>query len=190
MSCQWRQLAAVRGFVQSEENDGERGIVAKALQQRLQRVNVFGRRGNIGSDVAAEAGEDLAVMIAAAARMNLHHQAVVQAHTRHFCQHLCAEELLLLRVSLACDDTIEERGGGAAVEVSRACRGMPVIGCGATQFLKALAGMAESEQVAWPAGAILAVHLAQPLDILAETIEFGVDDGIGTKSRQDARFPS
>ena len=122
--------------------------------------------------------------------MNLHHQAVLQAHARHFRQHLSAEELLLLRVGLACDDAIEERRGGTAVEVSRPGCGMPVIGCGATQLLKALPGMAESEQIAWPAGAILAVHLAQPLDILAETIEFGIDDGVGTKGRQDARLPS
>ena len=53
---------------------------------------------------------------------------------------------------------------------------MPVVGCRATQFLEALAGVAQSEQIALPAGAILAVHLAQPLYILAEAVEFGVDD--------------
>jgi hypothetical protein len=50
--------------------------------------------------------------------------------------------------------------------------------------------MAQSEQISWPARAILAVHLAQLLHILAETIEFGINDGIGTKGRQDARLPS
>ena len=95
MPCQRRQLAAVGGFIQGKEDDGERGVVAEALQQRLQRVHVFGRHGNVGADVAAKAGKYLAIVIAAAAGMDLHHQTVLEAHARHFGQHLGAEELLL-----------------------------------------------------------------------------------------------
>jgi hypothetical protein len=45
--------------------------------------------------VAAVALIDLAVVVAHAARVNLHHQPVFQAHLRHLGQHLRAEEFLL-----------------------------------------------------------------------------------------------
>ena len=40
-------------------------------------------------------------MIAHAARVNLHDEAVFEAHLRHLGEHLCPEQLLLLGVSLA-----------------------------------------------------------------------------------------
>ena len=46
-------------------------------------------------------------MIAHAARMNLHHQPVFQAHLRHLGEHLRLEEHLLPRIGLAGEDFME-----------------------------------------------------------------------------------
>ena len=61
--------------------------------------------GNVAAHVAAVVRIDLAIVVAHAARMNLHHQAVFQAHARHFGEHLGAEEFLLRGIGFARENT-------------------------------------------------------------------------------------
>src|SRR5277367_6012737 len=52
--CQGRQLAAVGGFIQREQDNGERRVVAKAFQQRQQSADIVGRGWDVGPDVPSE----------------------------------------------------------------------------------------------------------------------------------------
>src|SRR5450631_1509292 len=54
MPSQGRQFATIGGFIQGKEDKSQRGVVAEAVQQRLQSVNVIGPHGNVGADVTAE----------------------------------------------------------------------------------------------------------------------------------------
>ncbi len=87
------ELAAVGGLIQREQDDRELRLVAEPIQQRLQRLHVLRRLRNIRADIAAELREQRRVVIAERARVNLHHQAIVETHPRHLCEHLGAEQL-------------------------------------------------------------------------------------------------
>src|SRR3984885_15195702 len=139
-------------------------------------MHIVGRGWNVGAHITPEAGMDLAVVIAMAAGMDVQHPAILHTAARHLRQHLSTKQLLLSRVGLACEDAIKERAGCGPIQVGRPGGGMAVIGRGTTQLTKALPGMAQSEQISWPARAILAVHLSQLLDVLAESIEFRIND--------------
>ena len=75
-------------------------------------------------------------MVAYAARVNLHDEAVFEAHLRHFSEHLGAEELLLLGVGFAGKNLAEEFRGIGRGKVGGLRGGVAVIGGCAAQLLK------------------------------------------------------
>src|SRR6266566_7980265 len=81
-----RELAAVRRFVQREQDEREPRIVAVTLEQRAQIARELRRHRNVAAHVGTEALEDLAVVVAQRAGMDLHDQTVGQRQTRHFHQ--------------------------------------------------------------------------------------------------------
>src|ERR1700728_1434919 len=91
VSGQRRQLATISAFVQREKNDGKVRFVPKPIEQRAQCIDIICGLRNVSSHVAAVALINRLIMIAHAAWMNLHHQAVLKTHGRHFSEHLCAE---------------------------------------------------------------------------------------------------
>ena len=109
MTGERRQLTAIGRLIEGKENERKVRLVAKAIEQGLQPVNVIGRGGNVGAYVAAKTLVDLAIVIAVAAGMELHHEAVLYAHARHLGQHLSAKQLLFGSVSLARNHPVEER---------------------------------------------------------------------------------
>ncbi len=84
-------------------------VVAEAIEQGLQPVNVIGRGGNVRAHVPAKTLVDLAIVIAVAAGVELHHQAVLHAHARHLGQHLGTKQLLFGGVGLARNHPVEQR---------------------------------------------------------------------------------
>ena len=71
-------------------------LVAVLVEQRPQGANILGRRRHVGALVAAELLVDQLVVVADRAGMELHGQAVFDAHAGHLGQHLRLEDLLLL----------------------------------------------------------------------------------------------
>ena len=59
--------------------------------------------------------------------MNLHDQPVVEAHLRHFGEHLGAEEALVFFSGPHASDAIEQAGGFGGAEVCRLGGQMPVV---------------------------------------------------------------
>src|SRR5258706_13739233 len=133
MPGQRSQFAAVGSLIQREKNDRKIRLIAELIEQRAKSAHVIRRRRDVGANVAAVSLIELAIVIARAARVNLHDQAVFEAHARHFCQHLGTKEFMLLSVAVA--------DNYAAKEFRSLCRGkirgsrgrMPVIGFGAAQ---------------------------------------------------------
>src|SRR5580693_3267799 len=99
-------------------------------------------------------------MIARAAWVNLHYQPIIEAHPRHFCQHLGAKEFMLLGVGAASDHTMKESGGLCCGKIHGSRRGVPVIGCRAAEFTEAATCLSERVQVARPRRRIFAGLLA------------------------------
>ena len=79
-------------------------------------------------------------MVACAAGVNLHHQAIVKAHPRHLCQHLGAEEFSLLGIGTAGEDMTKEFRRLDSRKIGGFRCGMAVVGCGTTQLQEASAG--------------------------------------------------
>ena len=152
-------------------------------------MNVIGRHRNVRPDVAAKAGEYLAIVIAPAARVDLHHQPVFHTHPRHFRQHLSAKELMLSDVGLPGDHPVKESRSRGVWKIGCPGGRVPVIGGRAAELFEAFTGVTKSQQITLPTRTILAVHLTQPLHILAEAIEFRVDHRIGSKRRHDTGLP-
>ena len=92
MAGERRKLARIDALVEGEEDEAEAGRVAEPVEQGLQRADIFAGDRNVGAHVAAEAGEQGGVVVAQRARMELHHHPVLDAHPRHFGQHLAAEQ--------------------------------------------------------------------------------------------------
>ena len=86
------QFSGVVGLVQGEQDQRQAGGVAVAVQQRPQRMHIVGGGGDVGALVAPEPLEQPAVVVAETAGVDLHHQAVVQAHAGHHRQHVGAEQ--------------------------------------------------------------------------------------------------
>ena len=78
-----RQFAPVAGFVQREDYQGEPGVMPGHIQKRAKCFDVIGSTGNIEPLVDAVLVKDRARMVAARARVDLHHQPVLEAHLSH-----------------------------------------------------------------------------------------------------------
>jgi hypothetical protein len=82
------ELAAVRSLIERKENDREPRFVAKTVEQRLERFCVLRGTRNVGAAVATVCLEQQPIVAAIRSGMNLHHQSVVETHSRHLDQHL------------------------------------------------------------------------------------------------------
>ncbi len=87
------EFAGEGGLVEGEEDEGEAGVVAVLVEQRAQGADVLGGRGDVGAFVAAELLVDGLVVVADGAGMELHGEAVFDAHAGHLGEHLGLEEL-------------------------------------------------------------------------------------------------
>src|SRR5882672_10337880 len=101
MAGKRRKLAAIAGLIEREYDDREAWLIAEPVQQRLEGMRVVDAVRNIRADVTTIFAEEPRVVIAERARMNLHDQAVVEAHACHLGEHLRAEQFRLARIERA-----------------------------------------------------------------------------------------
>ena len=80
--------------------------------------------------------------------------------TRHFGQHLRAEEFSISVGRVAGNDAMEEAGGAVIVQVGGCGRGMAVIRGGAAKGAKTLARGTKGGKVAEPMSSIFSCHCA------------------------------
>ena len=96
MAGKRRQLARIGAFVEREEDDREVAFIAVFAEQWAEVRHIIGPHRDVGALVAAEAGEQRRVVVAATAGVDLHHQPIVEAHAGHFGEHLGAEQLRII----------------------------------------------------------------------------------------------
>ena len=82
MAGEGGELAGVGALVEGEEDEGEAGVVAELVEERTEGVDEVSGLGNVGALVAAEAGVEGWVVVADGAGVELHGEAVVEAHGR------------------------------------------------------------------------------------------------------------
>jgi len=145
------ELARVSRLVEGEQDQGQARLVAEPVEQRLEAADVVGRDRDVGALVAAEPGEHGGVVVAQRPGMELHDQAVVEAHPRHLDQHLAAEPLSLRSRQPAGECPDEQRLTLAGRQVERCGRGMAVIGRGRASEAKNRRRIASARRLARPA---------------------------------------
>ena len=150
MTGQWRQLAAVNRFIKGKENYAQTGMVAVLVEQRFKAAHIFGRRGNIGALVTAKIFKHIVVVIAEAARVNLHHQTIFNTHTCHLGQHLTAEQFSLFRAGGPSAHHIIERAAFVEAQIGGGRSGVAVVCGGGAHGNKEFATFAVGGQVAFP----------------------------------------
>ncbi len=181
MPGQRRQFPRVGRLVQREQDEGKPSLVAVAIEQRPQCVNVFDRRRNIRALVAPELPEDSLVMVPNAARVKLHDEPVLNAHPGHLGQHLRAKEL---RIRRACTAAVYPRIKLLRLARGKVCRlgaWMAVIGRRRTHLLEEHTPLPQCRQIARPGRNILAGNFGQPPQIALELRHLGVDHTIWSK---------
>ena len=99
--------------------------------------------------------------------MDLHYQAIVQAHARHFGEHLRAEEFPFVAISAPCYHSTEQRLGLGCRYIRGAGGWMSMIGCGATKFAKAFPTPLECTQIALPGRSVFPCAFPQSSNVLA-----------------------
>ena len=169
---------------------GEAALVAEAVEQRLQRPHVLGRRRDVGALVAAEVAEHQRIVVARRSRVDLQHQAVVEAHPRHLGQHLAAELLGLGRRDRTGERALEQPLAVRLGEVAGQRRRVAVVGRGRPHRLEERAAVAVRGEVALPGQRVLAGERAEALDVVAEALELGVDDRVGAVGGDHAPLPA
>ena len=190
MTGQRCQLARINRFVEREENDREIGIVAVPGQQRLQRMHEIGAAGHVGTLVAPEAREHRRIVVAERTGVDLHHQAILRAHRRHLGEHLRTEQLGIGGGDIGADHPREQRLSLGRRQV-RGLRGrVAVIGRGRPMPSEEGAALAVRGEIAGPAEHILAGQLAEPDQIVAKALEFGIDHRIGAIGGEHAPLPA
>ena len=85
--------------------------------------------------------------------MDLHHEAVVEAHARHLGQHLAAEQLGLVRRRRAGERAVEQRSALGRREIAGARRRVAVVGRRRAHRLEERAALAVRGEIAVPGGA-------------------------------------
>ena len=98
--------------------------------------------------------------------MNLQHELVVEAHARHFGEHLAAEQVRVARVGRALRDAHEQRLGIGRTQVRGARRGMTVIGGSGAHHREERAALAMRGEIAAPRKRVLAGELAEPAQVV------------------------
>ena len=122
--------------------------------------------------------------------MNLHDQAVFQAHLRHFGEHLRAEQLLLAGVGIARENLAEELRGFGGGKVGGLRGGMAMVGGGAAKFAEAGARLAQGIQVAVPGRSVFAGLLAELGNEAGKSVIFRINHRIGPKGGKNSRLPA
>ncbi len=184
------QFARVGRLVEREQDARELRRITDAGEQRPQRVHVVRAHRNVGALVAAEALEHRRIVIAEAAWVDLHDEAVVDAHPCHFRQHLSAERFRFVRGDRARQRAIEQPLAGRGVEVQRARRRVAVIGRCRAHRLEICPPNAMRREVAAPRRGVLAGQGAELRDVRGESLELRIDDRIGPIRRHHAPAPA
>ncbi len=104
---------------------------------------------------------------------------IVEAHPGHLGDHLAAEGVGFFRADAAGQRLVEQGGCLRLREVLGAGGGMAVVGRGAAIGLEKGAPDAVRLEIAVPGGGVGPGDGAEPLDIVGEAGEFGVDNRIG-----------
>ncbi len=187
---QRRQFARVDGLVEREQDDRQRGLVAEAVEQRSQRAHVVGPGGDVRPLVAAEAAHHERIVIAQAARVNLHDEAVVDAHRGHLGQDLATERLGLGGGDGAGKRAIEETLALGRRKIAGLGRGVAVVGRRRAHRPEVRAAVAVRGEVACPGRRVLAGDGAELRDVAGEALELGIRDRIRAVRGDDASLPA
>jgi hypothetical protein len=86
-----RKLPRVRGLVKAEHDEAETRVVAPLVEKDPQAARPIGRYGDVSPCVRPEPPVHRSVVVAEAARVQLHHQPVLDAHCGHLDQHVGCE---------------------------------------------------------------------------------------------------
>src|SRR5208282_6927481 len=150
MPGQRSQFPAVGRLIKCKKNDRQLALIAELIEQRPKCVHIICWHRDVRTYVTAVSLIELAIVVARTARVNLHDQSVVEAHPRHFGQHLRAEEFLLLRISVVCKHATKELSSLRRGQIRGSCGGMPMVGCRATESAEADSRLSEGAQIAGP----------------------------------------
>ena len=128
MASERRELTRIAALVEREEDQRQTRVIPEDVEQRFQGTDIIRAGRDVGALVASVCIEQPAVVVAKRARMDLHHQAVIDAHARHLGQHLGPEEFGIGGIGLAVDHPAEQ-GSRFVWRKVGGCRGrMPMIG--------------------------------------------------------------
>ncbi len=83
MSGQRREFARISRFVECKKNQSQTWIIAIFVEQWLQITGVLRPDWDVGALIKPKMLGNRVVVVAQRAGMQLHRQAVVDAHTRH-----------------------------------------------------------------------------------------------------------
>ncbi len=185
---QRRQLAAVGGLIQREEDDRQLGLVAEAVQQRLQRVHVVGRHRECRRPCRGrKRSKSCAIVVAERCRDG----SASPARRPGSCapsRSASARGTARRRSALGRPATSRARTAlapRALGQVGGARGRMAVVGGGAPSFMKRRAARCERLQIAAPAAATSSpVSSPSRCTFCAETARMlGVDHRIGAVGR-------
>ena len=130
------------------------------------------------------------IVVAHRSRMDLHDEPVLEAHARHFGQHLRAEHLGVGRRGAAAADAAVERGRFALWQVGGARGRVAVVGRGAADRLEIGAAPGERGEIA-VVGRDVAIGDAPELrQVLDEARKGGIDDRVGTEGGEHPAAPA
>ena len=111
------------------------GLIAEAIEQRAQSLDVVGRGRNIGADVAAVPLVDLPIVVARAAGMDLHDEAIVERSCAPSRSASARGRVPAARRLPVPESTWSKSSAAAALgEVRGARGGMAVVGGSAAQL--------------------------------------------------------
>ena len=122
--------------------------------------------------------------------VDLHDEAVVDAHPRHLRQHLRAKRLRVVDGDRSAQRAVEQSLARLAVEIERARRRVAVIGGRRAHRLEERAANPVRREVAAPRRRVLARQCAEPRDVVGEALELRIDDGIRPIRGDDAAGPA
>ncbi len=190
MPGQRGQLTAVGRLIECEKDDRQAPVVAEAAEQRAESFDIVGGTGYVRALVPAEAPEHDRVVVPSRAGVDLHDQAVFEAHRRHLGQHLPAEEVGLFAVQPSLDSSVEQVLALVRVEVGGRCCRVPMVGGSGTVTAEDLPPVPQGGQVLVPAGRISACQSAECLDVGREVFASRVDNRVGPERRDDLFAPA
>ena len=122
-------------------------------------------------------------MVAVRARVELHHQPVLDAHGGHLDEHLPAERLLAGRVERARQRAIEQSLRRHRVDRGRVRRRVPVIGGGGAERDGEFPAVEQRGEVVVPPGGVAPGDLAEALDVVGVHLVVGIDHRVRSERR-------